>query len=236
MEIAPAQNTGAARTRANPGSPANGFSHIVLKGTMAVSGLLMFAFLIAHLSGNLLVFSSRAAMNDYAAFLHSKPPLLWGARIGLLVAVVTHFGSGFILARSSQSARRISYTTRRYQKSSLASRTMLISGLWILIFLVIHLLHFTTGTIHPHYQAGRPFENLVDSFQSPIVVAGYVLTMGLISAHLFHGLWSSFQTLGWNGSRRNRLLRISATVLSVGLGILFSTVPLAISAGLVGGK
>ena len=126
--------------------------------------------------------------------------------------------------------------TRRYQKSSLASRTMLISGLWILIFLVLHLMHFTTGTIHAHYQAGKPFENLLDSFQSPAVMAGYVITMGLISAHLFHGLWSSFQSLGWNDSGRNRLLRISASVLSVGLGILFSTVPLAILAGLVGGK
>jgi succinate dehydrogenase / fumarate reductase cytochrome b subunit len=144
-------------------------SHVVLKAVMAASGFLMFGFLIVHLSGNLLVFSGASAMNQYAAFLHGKPVLLWAARLGLLATVLVHAASAIVLARSRRRARPIGYRLSRYSGSSLASRTMLLSGAWIAGFVVLHLLHFTSETLHTQYRPGEPFYNLVHSFQSPAV-------------------------------------------------------------------
>lgn len=196
----------------------------------------MFGFLIAHLSGNLLVFSGAAAMNQYAAFLHGKPVLLWGARLGLLATVLAHAASAIVLARSRRRARPIGYRLSRYGGSSLASRTMLFSGAWIAGFVVLHLLHFTSGTLHTQYRPGEPFQNLLYSFQSPAVVAGYVTTMCLIAVHLCHGLWSAFQSLGWNDARRDGLLRRLAAAFSIAMAALFSSVPLAVFAGIVTGE
>lgn len=200
---------------------------------MAVSGFLMFGFLAGHLSGNLLVFSGAAAMNQYAEFLHSKPVLLWTVRTGLLATVLVHVTSAVWLARSRKRARPVAYEVRRYGRSSYAARTMLLSGAWIAGFVVLHLLHFTTGTLHSGYRPGEPYQNLVYSFQSPLPVAAYVVTMSLIGLHLFHGLWSMFQTVGWSDARRMQPLRRLAVVLAGILAALFSSVPLAILAGIV---
>ena len=210
-------------------------SDIALKAVMAVTGFFMFGFLAAHLSGNLLVFFGASAMNEYAAFLHDRPVLLWGVRTGLLATVLVHVGSAIMLVRSRNRARPVAYRMRRYQGSSIASRTMVLSGAWIAGFIVLHLLHFTTGSLHAQYRAGEPFSNLVYSFQSPAAVAAYVVTMCLIGVHLYHGLWSMFQTLGWNDERRDGVLRGLASSFCVALTVLFSSVPLAIYAGIVTG-
>lgn len=228
LEHAGGSSAIAAKSRTHPSA-----SHIVLKAVMAASGFLMFGFLLAHLSGNLLVFSGSSAMNQYAEFLHGKPLLLWGARVGLLTTVLVHASSALVLARSRKRAHPVAYQLRSYQRSSFAARTMLLSGGWIAGFIVLHILHFTTGSLHAQYRPGEPFQNLVYSFQSPAAVAAYVLTMCLIAAHLFHGLWSMFQTLGWNDARRDGPLRKLAAAFSILMVALFSSVPLSIYAGIV---
>jgi succinate dehydrogenase / fumarate reductase cytochrome b subunit len=218
-------------------------STVALKAAMAVSGLLLVGFLVGHMVGNLQVFGlfgGREAMNAYGAFLHSKPMLLWGARIGLLVMIAIHIGSAMALIQRNQAARPIGYQMKKPIASTYASRTMRWSGPIITAYILYHLAHFTVAGVgiqgFPLKDAAQRvdvYQHVVNAFQSPLVSLIYVVAMGLLSMHLWHGLWSLFQSLGLSNARWNALKRPMATGLTVFIIAGFMAVPLGVLFGIV---
>lgn len=172
------------------------------KLVMAGSGLLLLIFLLGHLLGNLQLFAGPEALNHYAHLLHSKPALVWAARLGLLVLFGVHIVTSILLTLENRAARPVAYHREDTLKASLAARTMIWSGLTVGAFLVYHLLHLTlrvTGPVH-YMTAGGPdvYANLVASFQNPAIAGFYLLAQILLFFHLTHAFQSAFQTLGWN--------------------------------------
>ena len=209
------------------------------KYIMAITGLLLFLFVIVHMLGNLQVYIGRDAMNAYAELLKSKPALLWTARAGLFIIAVLHIISALQLAADNRAARPQGYAEGK-PIATLASRTILLSGLIILAFIVYHLMHFTLGVSNPdflelHDSLGRHdvYRMVVDGFRNPWVSTFYIISMGLLCLHLSHGVSSLFQSLGIR--RRptlaafNRFAQISAIIIFIGN----VSIPISILAGLV---
>ncbi len=202
------------------------------KLVMAVSGALLFLFVVAHLLGNLQVFLGAERFNAYARFLRLEPALLWSARLGLLVMVVLHIWASVKLALlNKMEARPIGYVKKKSIGSSYASRTMYWSGPIIAVFIIYHLMQFTWGVGGTPFEEGRAYENLVRGFQNPWIVVFYLFAMALLMLHLFHGVWSMFQTLGVNHPRYTPLLRKFAKSISILLFLGFSAIPLAALGG-----
>src|SRR2546422_2829427 len=176
-------------------------STIGKKAVMAVTGLLLFGFLIAHMLGNLQIFLGPAVMNHYAERLHGNPGLLWTARTILLMAVVLHIWASIQLYLLKKEARPIGYVKYKPIHSSWASRSMMLSGLIIAAFVVFHLLHLTTGTIHPRFIPLHAYENLVNGFLVIPFALAYIVAMIFIGFHLSHGAWSMFQSVGFSHPR-----------------------------------
>src|SRR5437867_6114821 len=173
-------------------------STIGKKALMAGTGLILFGFLIAHMLGNLQIFLGRAVMNHYAETLHGNPALLWTARTVLLVSVVVHIAASIQLALLKRQARPVPYFRRKNVQSSYASRTMMWSGPIIAVFVVFHLLHLTTGTIHPRFVEFDAYDNLITGFRVLPAAIAYIIAMALIGMHLSHGVWSMFQSCGFS--------------------------------------
>lgn len=202
------------------------------KLVMAVSGALLFLFVVAHLLGNLQVFMGAEHFNAYARFLRVEPALLWTARIGLLVMVVLHIWASIKLALLNKiQARPVGYVKKKSIGSTYASRTMYWSGPIIAVFVIYHLLQFTWGVGGTPFEEGRAYENLVRGFQNPGIVGFYLLAMALLMLHLYHGVWSMFQTLGFNHPRYTPLLRAFAKTIAIVLFAGFSSIPIAVIAG-----
>ncbi len=182
------------------------------KTTMAVTGVLLFLFVIAHLLGNLQIFAGPKAINDYAKTLHDLGPLLWVARIGLLAIFVLHVLTAIRLSRANKAARPVAYAKEATVQASFASRSMLLSGLSLLAFVVYHLLHFTVGAVHAEDVAlkGANFDvyaMVVASFSRLPVVIAYVGSQLMLFLHLQHGLQSFAQTLGLSHARYTPMIR-----------------------------
>jgi succinate dehydrogenase / fumarate reductase cytochrome b subunit len=184
-------------------------SSVGKKFVMAGTGLLLFGFVVAHLAGNLQVFIGPEELNRYGNFLQTNKEILWPARIGLLVIVGLHIWAAIQLSMENRSARPIAYAQQKIVVASYASRTMLMSGLIILAFIIYHLLHFTLEVPGINL-AGRDFRELLDEnkqhdvyammvlgFRNPIVAIFYVFAIFLLCLHLSHGLSAMFQSLGW---------------------------------------
>src|SRR6476646_8127749 len=166
------------------------------KAVMAITGLIMVAYLITHVLANLLVFQGPSTINAYSAFLHGTGGALWAARLVLFVAVVLHIVAAVQLTARRQAARPVGYAAGRDpQVSTIASRTIRWGGVLILIFLVYHILHFTLGTVHTAFVEGDPYHNVVTGFGNPVVVVFYELAMAAIGLNLYHGIWSSGRSL-----------------------------------------
>lgn len=218
-------------------------STIGKKVIMAVTGLLLVGFVIAHMAGNLQMFIGPAKMNGYAAFLKSTGELLWVARIGLLVATILHVLMAWQLTQIKRAARAVDYTRRDPQASTLASRSMRWGGVFLLVFIVFHILHFTTGTVFPmasHPDAMYPvfshtdvYGNVVSAFRNPLVVAFYVVAMLFLLLHLFHGAWSSVRTLGLMKPSPNPMKRSVSTAIAVIVWLGFSAIPVAVFLGVI---
>lgn len=209
-------------------------STIGMKVIMAITGLVMAGFLVGHVAGNLLVFVGRDAINGYAAALKSTLPLLWGTRIALLLAVIGHVWSALRLTALNRAARPVAYKVKTPQASTVASRTMVLGGLTLLAFIVFHLLHFTVGMIEPvPFSHTDVYANMVGAFQIPWVSALYVFAMVALGGHLFHGLWSSFRTVGVTKASPNPFKRGLSIVVAVGLWLGFTIIPIGILAGAV---
>ncbi len=203
------------------------------KVVMAATGLIMVAFVIGHVAGNLLVFAGPERINAYSAFLHGTGELLWLVRLVLLAAVVLHIISAYQLTRIDMRARPIAYTTRDPQVSTLAARTIRWGGVLLLVFIVFHLLHMTTGTVHPDFVPGDVYSNVVVAFRVWPVTLFYVLAMAALGLHLYHGTWSAFRTLGLVRPSAEPLQRRGAAAVAILVAGAFAAVPLAVALGLL---
>jgi len=209
------------------------------KYVMAITGFLLFLFVIVHMAGNLQVYLGPEPMNAYAELLKSKPGLLWTARGGLFVIALLHIISALWLAAENRAARPQPYAEGK-PLASLASRTILVSGLIIFAFIVYHLMHFTLGVTNPdfkdlHDALGRHdvYRMVVEGFRNPYVSLFYIISMGLLCLHLSHGVSSLFQSLGVRRKATvaafNRFAQISAIVIFIGN----CSIPISILAGVV---
>jgi succinate dehydrogenase / fumarate reductase cytochrome b subunit len=205
------------------------------KVVMAVTGAIMFAFIIGHLLGNLLVFGGPDAINSYARFLHFDNSLLWIVRSILIVSVVLHIVATVQLALRNKRARPVGYSRKEAINSSYASRTMYWSGPIVLAFIIFHLLQFTAGYIHPEaaFIAGDVYHNLVSGFQVWWVAAWYVIAIGLLGLHLRHGLWSMFQSVGLAHPEHTLTMKRAALVIATLIVLGYISIPISILAGFI---
>lgn len=208
---------------------------------MAITGAGLIGFVAMHMLGNLQIYLGQEALNAYAKFLKSMPALLWSARIGLLTIFAVHLGLAIYLKKQNKSARPQQYVVSDPIGASLASRTMLSSGLVIFAFLIYHLLHFTLGVTDPGSHqlvdsAGRHdvYSMVVMSFSNIYVSGAYMIAMLFLGLHLSHATSSMLQTFGLaNASSRRLTHRIGmgvALILMVGN----ISIPVAVLLGLVG--
>lgn len=208
---------------------------------MAITGILLYGFVVVHLVGNLQIFTGQDSLNQYAYFLKSKPIVLWGARFGLLAIIVLHIQTAISLSKANKEAEGgQSYDAPSNNKSTLASRTMLLSGLTILVFIIFHILHFTAGTVFPDHFALKDskghhdvYNMVVEGFQIWWVSLFYIVSMGLLCFHLSHGLSALFQSLGLKNSKYEPLIAKAAIVGWVAIFIGNCAIPLSILLGIV---
>jgi succinate dehydrogenase / fumarate reductase cytochrome b subunit len=217
-------------------------STIGKKVIMGVTGLIGIGFLIIHMIGNLQAFVGADKLNAYGALLHGPlAELTWAVRAVLIVAVILHVLMAVQLTRRAAVARPIGYKKKEPQVATLASRTMLVGGLLLLVFIVVHILHFTTEQVDPGGWAGRTdaagrrdvYGNIVASFRIWWVVLFYVVAMVALGLHLFHGAWSSVRTLGYATASPHPLKRRIALVVAIIIWLGFTIVPLGAVAGVL---
>jgi succinate dehydrogenase / fumarate reductase cytochrome b subunit len=183
---------------------------------MALTGVILTGFVLVHMMGNLLLYQGPEALNHYGEMLQSKPPLVWSARLILLVSVGLHIWAATSLTLANLAARPVGYRKSAYETSTYASRTMRWGGPLLALFIVYHLLHFTVGSMHPDFVRGDVYHNVIVGFQSPLVTFFYVLSMVALSLHLFHGVESMLQTMGLSHPKYNGLrLMIGAAYAAV---------------------
>jgi succinate dehydrogenase / fumarate reductase cytochrome b subunit len=215
-------------------------SSIGAKLLMAATGVLLFGFVIGHLLGNLLMFAGPDAMNSYAQFLKEKGLLLWGARSVILVVFVAHIASAFRVWRQNRAARPEPYDVSRFLVTTYAARTIMISGILVLAFVIYHLMHFTLGVTDP---AGF---QLVDSqgrhnvhamvirgFSSVPIAAMYLVAVLILGMHLSHGVTSLFQTIGLHGAKFSRFTSKLGPLCGILIFVGYASIPLAVMAGIL---
>ena len=213
---------------------------LLQKIVMAVTGIILFLFVLGHGLGNISLFCGRESINAYAAHIHGLGPLLWLERIVLCLAFGFHIYIGIRLSLENWRARPTGYVVRKYQRSNLASRTMIYTGIIILLFLIYHLLHFTFQITNPEISKiidnmGRNdvYAMLVLNFKQGLIALTYILAMLALLLHLYHGILSFFQTLGLNNERSitivGRVGKCLAGIVFVG----FISLPVAVFLGIV---
>ena len=205
------------------------------KAVMGLTGLIWVGFVILHSLGNLLVFRGSAAINSYSHFLKSTGELLWALRALLFLALVLHVIAAIQLTRQSRAARPIGYAKRETQVATIASRTMRWGGALLLIFIVVHILHFTTGNIRPAgvFSTEDVYGNVVTSFRIWWVALFYVVAMIALGLHLFHGAWSSVRSIGVSPASPQPLHRRLSLVIAVFVWAAFTAIPVAVFSGIV---
>ena len=211
------------------------YSNTGKKIVMAVTGAILFIFVIGHMLGNLQIFQGPERINSYGRFLHNLGEILWAERIVLLSAVVLHIIATVQLALRNKAARPIGYSRRDAINSSYASRTMYWSGPIVLAFVIFHLLHLTAGMIVPGaaFIEGDVYHNVVSGFQVWWVSAWYILAVCLLGLHLRHGIWSMFQSVGVNHPRYMPLLKQAAMWIAAVIVLGYISIPISVLLGLV---
>ncbi|MGL4463630.1 MAG: succinate dehydrogenase cytochrome b subunit [Planctomycetia bacterium] len=219
-------------------------STIGAKSITGVTGFLLVGFVVFHMLGNLQVFLGRDALNSYAEKLHHLGPLLWVARIGLLGVFALHLYTALTLNARSVGARPEPYVSKRYRQASMASRSMVLSGMFLFGFLALHLAHFTFKWIDGRYATMIETVNghdrmdvygmVISGFSDPIMVGLYVVGQLFLGLHLYHGASSMFQTLGlrnaaWKGVVDNVGPTVAAVVvvgnITMPAAVLFGLLP-----------
>jgi succinate dehydrogenase / fumarate reductase, cytochrome b subunit len=201
------------------------------KMLMAISGIVFVGFIIAHLAGNLLIFKGADALNSYAETLHKYSAILWVFRLVLIASLFIHIASAIRLTRLSLNARPFDYKKRSYKRTTLASRTMMLSGLVVLAFVFYHLAHLTFHLTHEEFILLEPhdvYSMLVFSFRSPYVSGFYIVSIILLMMHLFHGLASFFHTLGLGSNSLVKTFNYFAVTFSIILACGFIAIPVAV--------
>ena len=220
------------------------------KYAMAISGIMMLGFVVAHMVGNLKMYLGAEHLNDYAEFLREllvpimpRTVVLWAMRLGLVGAVLVHIHAAMSLTRLNREARSVKYQSPRdYQVANFASRTMRWTGVIIALFVLWHLADLTWGYTNDigadaaagEFVRGEAYQNVVRSFERVPVSVLYIVANIALGTHLFHGVWSLFQSLGWNNpkfSKWRRHLAIGVATLVVVGNVSF---PIAVLAGIVG--
>ncbi|MFJ5279702.1 succinate dehydrogenase [Streptomyces parvulus] len=210
------------------------------KTVMAVSGLVMLLYLVAHMIGNLKIFFGPEEINHYAHWLRTvgEPFMhyewtLWLIRVVLVVAVVAHATSAYQLSRRDIKARPTKYAHKKAGRS-FATRTMRWGGIILGLFIVWHILDLTTGTVHPGgYEHLHPYQNIIDTFSTWYGNVIYIVAVVALGFHVRHGLWSAAQTLGVGSRTRDRALKTVANVLALLLTAGFVVVPVGVMTGVV---
>jgi succinate dehydrogenase / fumarate reductase cytochrome b subunit len=206
------------------------------KVVMAVTGFIVFGFITVHMLGNLQIFLGPAKLNGYAHFLKSSAAFLWGFRGVMILAAVLHILSATQVTLQSWAARPQGYAVQRYRETTYAARTMRWGGPIIGLFVVYHLLHFTTGQLHqsaPNFNGTDVYNNVVTGFQVPWVSAVYLVAVAMVGLHLYHGVWSMLQTLGAAHPRYNRWRRVFAVLFALAVTGGMMAVPISVLAGWV---
>lgn len=207
---------------------------------MAATGAILVLFVLGHMAGNLKAYQGAAKFNAYAEFLRDfgapifgHGQFLWLARAALLAAVLVHIIAALQLSRRSRLARPVGYKKTPHEELTYASRTMRWGGVIILLFVVYHILHLTTGTAHASFVAGDAYRNLVVGFQAWPVSAAYMVAIVALGLHLYHGVWSGFQTLGWDNPRYVPYRRSIAAAIALVVVIGNMSFPIAVLTGVL---
>ena len=204
------------------------------KIVMAVTGVILFGFVIGHMLGNLQFFEAPEKIDAYGRFLKSVPELLWGVRIVLLLSVLLHIWASIGLALKNNSARPKGYARKTNTVSTYASRTMYWSGPIVGAFIVYHILHLTLGVAQPSvYVEGAVYDNVIYGFQNYAISGFYILSMALLCMHIYHGAWSMFQSVGISHPRYTPLLRKFAALMAVVIFIGNVSIPVSVMLGIV---
>jgi succinate dehydrogenase / fumarate reductase, cytochrome b subunit len=210
------------------------------KVLMAITGLILLVFVVGHLLGNLKVFQGPEHFNAYAEGLRTagapvfaRGQLLWLIRLVLLGAVFAHLWAALAVTRASWRARPVGYRHFAAVETTYAARTMRWGGVIILAYVVYHLLDLTFGRVNPHFVAGDPYHNLVGSLARWPVAAGYAVAIVAVGLHIYHGLWSAFQTLGLNRPPSVRWRGGAAALVAALITAGYLVIPAAVLAGVV---
>ena len=210
------------------------------KAVMAVTGIILFGFVLVHMIGNLKLYEGPDKLNSYAGFLREvgspalpTSGLLWIVRILLLAAVVLHIWAAWQLVQMSRAARPVGYAQRDVVTATYASRTMRWGGVIVLLFVIYHLLDLTFGAANPAFVEGDVYHNVVASFSRWWVALFYVAANVALGFHLYHGLWSMFQSLGWNHPRFNHWRSAFAHAFAWIITLGNVSFPLAVLAGII---
>jgi succinate dehydrogenase / fumarate reductase cytochrome b subunit len=202
---------------------------------MAVTGILMALFLVGHALGNSTFLIGQEAINTYAHHIQSLGPLLWLERLIMLAVLAVHIWMGLSLTLENWKAKPQKYQVKRYVRTEFASRTMIYTGLIILAFLIYHLLHFTIRVTHPdisglHDAAGRHdvYTLALRSFGQVLVSLIYLVGLAAVLLHLWHGLGSFFQTMGWNSDRTMATTDIGGKIAAAVLFLGFMAIPITL--------
>jgi succinate dehydrogenase / fumarate reductase cytochrome b subunit len=182
---------------------------------MAVTGIILMGFVLAHMIGNLKLYLSKEEINLYGEALRDMPGhllprtvLLWSIRTVLIAAFALHIHSAYGLTVLNRRARPVRYQSKRdYVAADFASRTMRWTGVIVLLYLIFHLMDLTSGTANSEFVRGDPYNNLVYSLQRPAVAIAYAVANVALAFHLYHGAWSMFQSMGINNPRINKARR-----------------------------
>jgi succinate dehydrogenase / fumarate reductase cytochrome b subunit len=216
-------------------------SSVGRKMIVGATGIVLILFVIGHLLGNLQIFLGPEWINGYSQHLHDLGPLLWVIRAFLLIVVLAHIYYTIRLAIENRRARPERYRRRDIVKATLASRTMVMSGLILLVFIIYHLLHFTFRTTDPrfptlpmdplgHYDV---YSMMILGFQNPLVSGFYILGMFLLALHLSHGSSSFFQSLGLNDHKLAPRLALGGRIFAWLLFVGYTSIPAAVLLGWV---
>ncbi|MEK7316308.1 MAG: succinate dehydrogenase cytochrome b subunit [Candidatus Eisenbacteria bacterium] len=205
------------------------------KAVMAVTGLVLFGFVVVHMIGNLQAYIGPESLNAYGLWLREllHGTGLWIARGVLILAVILHVWAAVGLTIENRKARPVGYRQRRWEESTYASRTMVWSGPILALFIVYHLLHLTTGNVHPNFVDGDVYHNFVSGFRVVPVSAFYILAMLGLGLHLYHGVWSMLQTLGLSHPRWNPLRAAFAGTITTVVVLGNVSFPIAVLLGII---
>ncbi len=202
------------------------------KVVMGATGLIMVGFVIFHMLGNLQAFESAEKFNAYGAMLHGPlREVVLVLRVVLLVSVILHIIAAVQLTLLDRAARPVGYARSEAQAATVASRTLRIGGVLLLIFIGYHLLHFTTGDLHPDFIPGDVYHNLVTGLQRPWVAGFYLVAMAALGLHLYHGAWAGFRSLGVGPASPRPRHRPLALLVAAVVWLGFSAIPVAVMAG-----